>query len=212
MKPALALRRAFNAITTEGALPTYDDLLEQFGSNAGIAAAAGLTDPKTTERKTFMRNLQRYASGTRTAAPAQLEELARRVGRDVGQPVSIEDAVAEMRERGMSFIRLRGEMDVSSEKGRVRDVPSSRGGALHIPAELLTASLSDLTDGDYEGEEDEDGEPVRGSGASFLDLVEAHRWKAAVPLFIQAVLVKGYGMPGGVSLGDLTDLQIGVPQ
>lgn len=185
MRLSTALREAFASFPSEGGEPaTYEDLLEQFGSNAAIADAAGLTETGSTERRSFMRNLQRYATGERHAPPERMRELAEEVGAETGgDTMSRAEAVAAVREAGLDFYRLWAWVRISKDR-RLRDIPGANNVYTADP-ELL---------------------------GELLEAVEAGDWAAAAELFVQAVVIDAYGMPAGTEVEDVHGLVLGVAE
>lgn len=147
MMLATALRESFASFPSEGGEPaTYEDLLEQFGSNAAIADAAGLTQRGSTERRSFMRNLQRYATGERHAPPERMRDLAERVGAPSGEAMTRAQAIAAIRENGLTMGQLWALLIISKDR-RWRKVPAS---PVYVDPELLGEFLDAVEAGNWQ--------------------------------------------------------------
>lgn len=208
MRPGEALRQAMTSQVSGGGLPSYADLLGRFGSNRGIASAAGTTRG-TAADDALMRNLQRYGRAERGEGGEQRglygderAELARRVGwsAEDAERLGLAEVVERMRRDGLVLFRLSGRLRISKDN-RHRDIPGGSGGdGVNVHADLLTTPGSELM-------EDEDY-----PDATFVDLVAARKWTQAAELFTRAAVVESYGMPGSVEWAEADTLEIGIPE
>lgn len=129
----------------------YDDLVDLYGDNKGIADAAGLETAAEAKRsgrdavaarrarQSFLRTLQRYATGE-IAAPVKLAPLLTSLGKkeiERRRNVKDVDAVAGMMTtNGVTVTYVHGEFTVSSDR-REREI--TRNVYMVLPTSFLIA-------------------------------------------------------------------------
>lgn len=192
MNADTALHNAMQALVghrvrvTELETPTYSRLLELFGSNAGIASAAGFPtaaaallagrDPNTArrQRQSFLRNLQRYERG-RT-------------------PRGQEPRLGEIEQQERTKRRM------ISSLGQLARTMVESGATVRSGATLTIAVSQDVRE--RSGLPSVAVHPPEG----FIDAVDNGRWSVAADLFFSA-WGAGYGI-GYVLVLDAEDLSI----